>query len=109
MIFVGMPAVLGRLRLGVFEQATSLEEQLSREGARELANAAMSQGDARRGAVLFYQPHLQCATCHVKERRGDGLGPDLATLGENARGPRPSRRSSSLRRRSAKGMRPSLS
>ena len=86
MILVGMPALLAGFVLGAFDGATTLEEQLSREGALALARAAVSQGDARRGAIVFYQPHLLCASCHVKGERGEGLGPDLATLGKTVTG-----------------------
>ena len=50
------------------------------------SRAAASQGDARRGAIVFYQPHLLCASCHVKGERGEGLGPDLATLDKTVPG-----------------------
>ena len=46
----------------------------------------MSQGDPCRGAIVFYQPHLLCASCHVKGERGEGLGPDLATLDKSIPG-----------------------
>src|SRR5580692_11653419 len=81
MIFAGMPALLAAIVVSALPQNTTLEEQLTREGARALAGAAVTQGDARRGAIVFYQPHLLCASCHEKGGRGEGLGPDLATLG----------------------------
>ena len=37
MILVGMPALLVTLAIGIFDGATTLEEQLSREGAPALA------------------------------------------------------------------------
>src|SRR5262249_50578398 len=68
------------LMVGDFDGPTlTLEEQLVREGAPALARAAASQGNARRGAIVFYQPHLLCASCHVNGERGEGLGPELAT------------------------------
>ncbi len=41
-------------------------------------------GDARRGALVFYQPALTCTRCHVNEQAEapPTLGPDLATLGK---------------------------
>jgi putative heme-binding domain-containing protein len=81
MLLVPLPALLALLLLGEFDGPTlTLEEQLMREGAPALARAAASQGDARRGAIVFYQPHLLCASCHVKGERGEGLGPELATV-----------------------------
>ncbi len=82
MIFAGMPALLAAIVFNALPQSATLEEQLTREGTRALAGAAVTQGDARRGAIVFYQPHLLCASCHEKGGRGEGLGPDLATLGK---------------------------
>jgi putative heme-binding domain-containing protein len=86
MILVGMPALLVTAAFGVFDGATTLEERLSREGAPALAKAAVSQGDARRGAIVFYQPHLLCASCHIKGERREALGPDLAVLDKPVQG-----------------------
>ncbi|CAN5706926.1 c-type cytochrome [soil metagenome] len=52
-----------------------LTEQLLQEGAAQLASDAFEQGDARRGAILFYQPAMACRKCHDG---GKGLGPNLA-------------------------------
>ncbi len=87
MILVGIPALLAALVLGALDGALALDEQLSREGAVALARAAISQGDAHRGAIVFYQPQLMCASCHVKGERGAELGPDLAMLGKTVRRP----------------------
>lgn len=38
--------------------AEPLQQQLLREGPEALARAARHNGDANRGAALFYQPHL---------------------------------------------------
>src|SRR5690606_4820507 len=62
------------------EPALSLEQQLRAEPAAELAAAARAQGDARRGATLFHQPHLACLRCHVVEDQEQALGPDLSRL-----------------------------
>jgi putative heme-binding domain-containing protein len=87
MIPVAMPVLLVTIALGVFDGKLTLAEQLSREGAPALAKAAVSHGDARRGAIVFYQPHLLCASCHLKGERGEGLGPDLSMLGMPVQGP----------------------
>jgi putative heme-binding domain-containing protein len=82
MIPVGIPVLLAGFVLAVFDGTTTLNEQLSREGALALARAAMSQGDPRRGAIVFYQPQLICATCHVEGKCALELGPDLTVLGK---------------------------
>ena len=59
-----------------------LQDQLTREDPASLAHAALGQGDPARGAVVFYQKHLACTSCH-----GDPgtdrppLGPDVAAMG----------------------------
>jgi putative heme-binding domain-containing protein len=63
--------------------APGLREQLARESAADLAAAAREQGDAARGAVLFFQPSLACARCHDPEA-GTLLGPDIAAAGKEA-------------------------
>ncbi len=60
----------------------TLEQQLVREGATALAQAARDQGDPVRGAVLFYQPYLACAKCHEPTGQAPRLGPNLAQLGD---------------------------
>ena len=86
MHLVGIPVFLAGFGLAVFDGGMTLKEQLAREGAAELAKAAMSSGDARRGAIVFYQPQLLCATCHREGETGEGLGPDLAAVGKTAAG-----------------------
>ncbi len=65
--------------------ARPLEESLLREDPAGLAQAVREQGDAARGAAVFFQPSLTCSQCHAV---GDGkpgtIGPDLATLGREA-------------------------
>jgi putative heme-binding domain-containing protein len=63
-----------------------LDQQLRREDPAALASDARRLGDARRGALVFYQPALTCTKCHV----GQGadlptptLGPDLAAIGKD--------------------------
>jgi putative heme-binding domain-containing protein len=61
-----------------------LEPQLRREDPTVLARDARRLGDARRGALLFFQPALMCAKCHLSQGAGmpAPLGPDLTTLGK---------------------------
>jgi putative heme-binding domain-containing protein len=59
-----------------------LESQLRREDPAALAQDAQRVGDARRGALVFYQPALQCANCHDRAAGQPPLGPDLAALGK---------------------------
>ncbi len=61
----------------------TLAQRLLQESPAELAKAARAQGDAGRGAVLFFQPFLTCARCHDPEL-GTKLGPDLAQAGKEA-------------------------
>ncbi len=56
-----------------------LEAQLKREDSQSLAAQARRLGDARRGAIIFYQPALMCVRCHLNEEPSTPtrLGPDL--------------------------------
>ena len=57
--------------------AQTLEQQLQAEKPGNLAAAAMESGDAKRGAILFHQPHIGCVKCHAINERTEKLGPDL--------------------------------
>ena len=77
---------LTMLLLSLFAGAWSAEptfsERLSQEPIAELAKAAREQGNANRGAVLFFQPSLSCAKCH-DSINGEQLGPDIAKAGKD--------------------------
>ncbi|MFN0055767.1 MAG: DUF6797 domain-containing protein [Planctomycetales bacterium] len=61
--------------------AQSLEAELQQVPGRELAAAAREVGDAVRGAVVFFQPHMACSKCHtVGNGAPQGLGPNLAVF-----------------------------
>ena len=64
--------------------AEMLEQQLLRQRAASLAAAARSQGDAQRGALLFYQRDVGCATCHAPDEGRPAVGPDLCKPPDNA-------------------------
>jgi putative heme-binding domain-containing protein len=61
-----------------------LHTQLAGEGAEALAKAARLEGDARRGAAVFYQPQIACTSCHTAGEELGRLGPDLAKAGKDA-------------------------
>jgi putative heme-binding domain-containing protein len=66
--------------------AQSLEDELRRVPESQLADAARKEGDASRGAVVFFQHHMACSKCHsVGDAKPNLLGPDLATLGKEVR------------------------
>lgn len=58
----------------------TLEERLIAEGKEALAEDALSDGDARRGAGLFYARSMACSTCHSVGDRPAAIGPDLAKI-----------------------------
>ena len=59
----------------------TLERQLFAEKADVLARDAQKNGDATRGAIVFYQPYLTCTKCHTAgDETQHPLGPDLARL-----------------------------
>jgi len=60
-------------------QGPTWQSQLAAEGPKALAAAALREGDARRGAIVFHQPSLACTKCHsvgLSSVTGQ-LGPDL--------------------------------
>ncbi|MDA1139047.1 MAG: c-type cytochrome [Planctomycetota bacterium] len=59
-----------------------LLQQLLKESSATLAVEAKEKGDARRGAIVFYQPGAACITCHTNSDQGRQLGPNLARIGK---------------------------
>ena len=73
--------------LGSFLQTTSvlgqssvsqLERELLSVPTEMLADEAARFGDAKRGAVLFYQPQMACRQCHSVDGSTSPLGPALS-------------------------------
>ncbi len=64
----------------------SLSEQLAEMDSATLARLAAREGNALRGAKLFYQQTLSCAKCHDPVQ-GERLGPDLAAQREGVTDP----------------------
>ncbi len=52
------------------------------DAAESLGREALQKGDPARGALVFFRPSLQCATCHVAAGGAPTLGPDLTTWPE---------------------------
>ncbi|HUY34267.1 MAG TPA: DUF6797 domain-containing protein [Pirellulales bacterium] len=69
----------------VWGQGQALQDQLTAEGTMSLAKAARSEGDPKRGAVVFHQPFLACSKCHTADQASSlpMLGPDLTRLEKN--------------------------
>ncbi|MGL6074233.1 MAG: DUF6797 domain-containing protein [Fimbriiglobus sp.] len=61
----------------------SLSDKLLKEPRANLVKAIRNQGDATRGAALFFQPYLSCAKCHEAETIPQ-LGPEIAKAGKEA-------------------------
>ena len=67
--------------------AQSLQARLEQEPAAQLAQAALADGDAQRGAILFFHPRLLCTQCHAGDDAAlqdqiPRVGPDMMTLPE---------------------------
>ena len=61
-------------------QALTIEQALREEDPDHLATVARIQGDAKRGAILFYQSYLACTKCHLENQQSSPLGPDLTRM-----------------------------
>ena len=59
-------------------QAQRLEEVLQQADRNTLAEEARENGNARQGAVLFYQQSTACRKCHLPTPEATALGPDLS-------------------------------
>ena len=57
---------------------SKLERELTSGPAGKLADEAARFGDAKRGAVLFYQPQMACRQCHSVDGSKSPLGPALS-------------------------------
>ena len=57
--------------------ADTLEQRLLSEPSSQLAADARRLGDARRGAIVFYQPYMACRSCHDATSARERIGPDL--------------------------------
>ena len=61
--------------------AQSLDEDLRAQPAKRLAEFSRQEGDAARGAVVFFQQQLACSKCHsVGSETQSTLGPDLTRI-----------------------------
>ncbi len=83
--FLILISVLFILANGNFLEAQTkqhLEDQLQKEPVAQLANLIKQNGDASRGALLFYKRELNCVKCHVSKTDSSQLGPELEKLGE---------------------------
>lgn len=67
-----MPSVFAQ------NQVSQLERELTSVPAAKLADEAARFGDAKRGAVLFYQPQMACRQCHSVDGSTSPLGPALS-------------------------------
>ncbi|MCE9606135.1 MAG: c-type cytochrome [Planctomycetia bacterium] len=64
-----------------FAEAQTLDDVLRQQPAAELVRLAKAEGDAARGAVVFFQHFMACSKCHaVGEPSASALGPDLTKL-----------------------------
>jgi putative heme-binding domain-containing protein len=64
--------------------AQQLDAELKAIPAVELAKLAKQQGDAARGAIVFFQQSMACNKCHsVSGAKPNDLGPNLAELGKD--------------------------
>lgn len=67
------------LALSHFGRSQSIEEQLRQQSAALLAQRAVDQGDAARGAIVFFHASMSCGRCHATQAtQSNQLGPMLA-------------------------------
>jgi putative heme-binding domain-containing protein len=71
------------LAIVVAAAGPSLEQQLLTESPAALAQAVRTEGDAPRGAIVFFQSYLACAKCHAPDESTKQLGSDLSKIGKD--------------------------
>jgi putative heme-binding domain-containing protein len=84
---VGALPVMAAAALSAQQPAANfggLHDELAGEDAARLAAQALAEGDAARGAIVFYSGHTACARCHAAGEGERPLGPDLAAIGKEA-------------------------
>lgn len=63
--------------------AQFLERELLKSDSKTLSELAQRDGDAARGAVVFFQQSMACSKCHsVNEAVASNLGPNLVNIKE---------------------------
>ena len=72
------------ITLPITSHAQFLQEELAGESPETLAKLAKELGDAKRGAIVFYQPYLACTKCHTSEYSERQLGPELTKPDKSA-------------------------
>lgn len=65
---------------GADNAGQTLEQQLLKVPAADLAKAAVAEGDAVRGAMIFHHSTITCVACHSVGDRPNAIGPDLTKL-----------------------------
>lgn len=70
-------AQLGKACIAAEVEGQTLEQRLLSEPLAELAAAALVDGDAVRGAMLFHHSALTCVACHSVGDRANAIGPEL--------------------------------
>ena len=64
----------------------TLEQRLLAEPSETLANAALNEGDAVRGGMVFHHSAVTCVACHSVGDRPSAIGPDLTKVDRKTSG-----------------------
>jgi putative heme-binding domain-containing protein len=64
--------------------ASEAEKKWTKSEFKELATAAIANGNIQRGKAIYERSTLACTACHAISGQGGKVGPDLANLGASA-------------------------
>jgi len=64
--------------------ASEAEKKWTKSEFKELATAAVANGNVQRGKAIYERAALACTFCHAIAGQGGKVGPDLANLGASA-------------------------
>ncbi len=82
--YLSLSSTLLLLLFGNSVSAQNLESELLDSSVEQLVQQSRDLGDAKRGAVTFFQVYLSCSKCHSVGEKANPLGPDLTKLGNEA-------------------------
>ncbi|MGB7347855.1 MAG: DUF6797 domain-containing protein [Pirellulaceae bacterium] len=80
----GIPSVAAAAE--TLRHPLTLEQQLKQVPLSYLATQAKLRGNAERGAIVFHKSAAACVNCHSSGNEKSPLGPNLATVGQDAKG-----------------------
>ncbi|MBL8819021.1 MAG: c-type cytochrome [Planctomyces sp.] len=68
------------ISIGLAQSGSDWQAEYSSRRPELIADDARRDGDAQRGAIVFFQRQMACSRCHVQDPPDPGVAPDLTRL-----------------------------